>query len=493
MKKFYIALLTMLLAITASAQLPTLYLRGANVGGVSNFEAKDANKFILDETTKTYTLTVSEISGEFKIADENWTIEYTSKETIVPGTEYELTKIGFTNMKLDKGYTNLTFTFRYESDTKGYLTVTTDTEVVPPVTEYPDIYLRGDNFGTNWSADEANKFTREDNVYTLKVAKLSGKFKIAGSEWATGPNFGYGNDDNNGTLMNLNTEYTLASNGKNMLGDASYENVTLTLTYTDKLNATLKITSEGEIVVPTKKVFTFYFENTEGWPGANAYVWDNDNEKYLGAYPGTALKTIVTNGGSYLAGSFEVEVLEGALKIIISDSRNDQNKAGAGDLAFRNHAIYTKADGLTERSYDGPAITSVTPNGCEISESGHITATDACTITVETLAHHTVYYTISGASIQNREGAEYTAAPDGKIELPGGTNGTLNIYTHDGTAYSTTPLSYAVSITTGIENVSVENSAAAEYYTLQGVRVAEPTTGIYLVRRGNTVTKEYIR
>ena len=38
-----------------------------------------------------------------------------------------------------------------------------------------------------------------------------------------------------------------------------------------------------------------------------------------------------------------------------------------------------------------------------------------------------------------------------------------------------------------------ENNAPAEYYNLQGVKVTNPAAGIYIVRRGNKVTKEYIR
>lgn len=37
------------------------------------------------------------------------------------------------------------------------------------------------------------------------------------------------------------------------------------------------------------------------------------------------------------------------------------------------------------------------------------------------------------------------------------------------------------------------NDAAPEYYNLQGVRVNEPTPGIYIVRRGNKVSKEVVR
>lgn len=46
-----------------------------------------------------------------------------------------------------------------------------------------------------------------------------------------------------------------------------------------------------------------------------------------------------------------------------------------------------------------------------------------------------------------------------------------------------------------IESVAVETDAnvSAEYFNLQGVRVANPTPGFYIVRRGNTVSKEIIR
>lgn len=52
--------------------------------------------------------------------------------------------------------------------------------------------------------------------------------------------------------------------------------------------------------------------------------------------------------------------------------------------------------------------------------------------------------------------------------------------------------------TTGIEDITpdanVEGSdAPAVYYNLQGVQVVNPANGIYIVRRGNQVTKEYIR
>ena len=47
----------------------------------------------------------------------------------------------------------------------------------------------------------------------------------------------------------------------------------------------------------------------------------------------------------------------------------------------------------------------------------------------------------------------------------------------------------------GINDIVVDNAtdAPAVYYNLQGVQVANPSNGIYIVRQGNKVSKQYIR
>jgi len=48
--------------------------------------------------------------------------------------------------------------------------------------------------------------------------------------------------------------------------------------------------------------------------------------------------------------------------------------------------------------------------------------------------------------------------------------------------------------TVGIEDVTVDAAASAEYFTLQGVRVAQPEAGnMYIVRRGAEVSKELVK
>lgn len=45
----------------------------------------------------------------------------------------------------------------------------------------------------------------------------------------------------------------------------------------------------------------------------------------------------------------------------------------------------------------------------------------------------------------------------------------------------------------GINNVAVDNNAEAVYYNLQGVRVANPQGGIFIVKRGNEVSKVLVK
>lgn len=47
--------------------------------------------------------------------------------------------------------------------------------------------------------------------------------------------------------------------------------------------------------------------------------------------------------------------------------------------------------------------------------------------------------------------------------------------------------------TDGVEGIEVEENVAPVYYNLQGVRVAEPTNGLYIVVRGDKVAKEIVK
>ncbi|MDE5656095.1 MAG: T9SS C-terminal target domain-containing protein, partial [Muribaculaceae bacterium] len=58
------------------------------------------------------------------------------------------------------------------------------------------------------------------------------------------------------------------------------------------------------------------------------------------------------------------------------------------------------------------------------------------------------------------------------------------------------PLAFVMTSTSGVENVAVDAAeAAAEYFRIDGIRVAaeDLTPGVYVVRKGNTVSKQVIK
>lgn len=44
-----------------------------------------------------------------------------------------------------------------------------------------------------------------------------------------------------------------------------------------------------------------------------------------------------------------------------------------------------------------------------------------------------------------------------------------------------------------VENIAIDADAPAEYFNLQGIRVDSPRAGLYIVRKGNAVSKTYIK
>lgn len=48
---------------------------------------------------------------------------------------------------------------------------------------------------------------------------------------------------------------------------------------------------------------------------------------------------------------------------------------------------------------------------------------------------------------------------------------------------------YRKATATGIEEVESESAAPVEYYNMQGVKVENPTNGVYVKRKGGKATK----
>lgn len=102
-----------------------------------------------------------------------------------------------------------------------------------------------------------------------------------------------------------------------------------------------------------------------------------------------------------------------------------------------------------------------------------------------------IYYTTNGEDPDDSNG-EYYSAP---ISLSGTVGATVTVKAR-AYKYGFVPSEIATvtyQLTSGVEDVVLGSDAAAEYFNLQGVRVAQPAAGLYLRRCGDKVEKVLVK
>ncbi len=484
MKKFYFALLAMIIAATAfSADAATVYFKNTvswetvkvHYWGSSNTDWPGNAGTLVEGTTDVWSFNLPEGTTGL-VFNNNGAGEQTVDVTeIVDGHIYTPTganKYGVTHTEYTPGE-----------------------QPEQPVEETAKVYFVGDLMG-DWTPNEAKqlKLDKETGLYTLTIANANletGKeFKVVvNGKWLRAE----------ADQIAVNTEYVLSERNGNMtLAEAITGNVTITYNAED---GKFKISVQSEEPVQpeetVEKIFTVFFDNTANWEKVNVWIWENSGANLFANWPGEEVTTKVNvDGNDLYAYSFKHDVTSKTQMMIIFNDGNAQT----GDFSLVNKGIYTN-EGHTGNIHEGAAVAVSSLSEGIVVAQGNIsgeTTEKTFKLTVTALPHHTAHYVVipeSAASLAPaREGAEYTAVENVEIELPTGA-GTIQFYSHDGEKFSQpTTYSYNIALdTTGIEGVEVENGAAAEYFNLQGVRVANPTEGLYIVRRGNTVTKQYIR
>ena len=116
-------------------------------------------------------------------------------------------------------------------------------------------------------------------------------------------------------------------------------------------------------------------------------------------------------------------------------------------------------------------------------KSGEVTPGTAITITCKDKGA-TIYYYLNDES----EARVYSSP----IEITENTS--IRAYAQVGDYKQSNEVSAIYTVTSGITDLGADESEAeAEYYTLQGVRVENPESGLYIRRQGNSVTKVYIK
>ena len=125
-----------------------------------------------------------------------------------------------------------------------------------------------------------------------------------------------------------------------------------------------------------------------------------------------------------------------------------------------------------------------TLNGEEISSTEHTLVGAAAPAMMREAA-------VEPTSTHKLTGTIHVTELDAKTEY----NGTITVKHNDNPVdVEVAPVVFKTMNPTGIEDVTVDGNEEAEYFNLQGVRVAQPEAGqVYIVRRGAKVQKELVK
>lgn len=215
-----------------------LYLRGT----VSGWDCKDEYLFKYTGADGIFTLDIPELSGEFKIADKEWFLDYGYDDMTAPfplDRTVELNQAG-ANIKIDGNLSNVHLVFDCANATLRV--VANYTPDVPDEYEDMTIYLRGEI--NTWNADPKYQFTYTgaDGVFTLNVSSLSGSFKLADSDWTYDK--GYGTSGDEEKLFPMDKSMPITDKGANIKLEKEGGDVTLIL---DEKNQTLRVATGSGI------------------------------------------------------------------------------------------------------------------------------------------------------------------------------------------------------------------------------------------------------
>ena len=186
------------------------------IGNFNDWKLLDAD-YKMEKKGNVYTYTFADgisVAG-WKINDGTWSsTDYNLGATDATNQPkvnevYTLGKNGEDISLTTTGKTTVTVTL---TDAGATLLVEADGGDTPIVVTYPDLYLRGEM--NEWEAQDAYKFTRNENIYKLEVATLSGAWKIGSADWKV--SFGEGGEpivanQNNDVWYNSSNNFSLSN------------------------------------------------------------------------------------------------------------------------------------------------------------------------------------------------------------------------------------------------------------------------------------------
>lgn len=167
----------------------------------------------------------------------------------------------------------------------------------------------------------------------------------------------------------------------------------------------------------------------------------------------------------------------------------DDNWAHQDVFGFVSHdnsegseMIQQVAEGLPEGTYSMTyRVVNQTTSPLELNVNGTV-------LPVTEFTDEDLWYKSAADALKESEKiGEVKVAADGKLDIK-----MVKLAKADAQnrfAFKTFRLKYLGNSGAGVEGIAVDENAPVEYYNLQGVRVANPDKGIYIVKQGNKVTK----
>ncbi len=473
------------------------YLSGNAFNLMIGTSAKDASSFKL----------VSALSPAY-----SWNYDSGKATTNLPVKEYTVT-VEETGVYYFAYYASITTNV-------GYLYSLIDFSVSEP------LYITGENVGGNWDPANAGEFTLDamKDAYVYNVDANTSAFKISTAK----------GDWNAFNASNLAADAAITKGGTvNLSVNKDGSNITLPWA----ANWTIKVAKDLKTLTALTDSYQplYIFGSFQGWaPGestqmsctkgiysveglefnaggnfALSTVQSSDWGLVNAARYGFATDNAVATDGvamSIVKGEGAIQVpSEGIYTVSVSLDNMTVTVTRTGDLPVEYPAVIYVIGNLkagswmpnvgTELAMDEDGVYTGTFELAAQSD-GYAYFSFATALGTNSSDWNTVNASVRYGAASKDELLEKNEAATIVADTTGNPNAWKIATTGDATVTATVSLvDMTVTIDhvpTGIENVEVAGeSATAVYYNLQGIQVVNPAAGeVYIVRRGNTVTKE---
>lgn len=286
----------------------------------------------------------------------------------------------------------------------------------------------------------------------------------------------------------------------------------------------------GLVVVPDDGKLRVFFDNTStGWTAPYVHYWGGTD---VSTWPGAEMSRFKDNVWVYV-------VPEGTTGLLFNAGDGDASKTP--DFVFVNNHIYTKAGDrgqyatnqgggddprpvvdMPDRLYIIGTVQGIVPawnTAQAVAMTKYEEGFRAENLVIEAAEDDVLGYfsfiTTTGATwdevnLSDRYGsAAGLTTPDTNTPLTQGEGATIvaypaNVSAMGATAWSIPAGCYNLEANfktmkltltdpAGVEEIVIDLDQAPVYFDMQGRRVLNPAAGIYIVRRGSKVSKEYVR